>query len=129
MVKHIVYIGMGSNLSSAAEVLADARRWLTELSDDEVLFSTPQQTEPIDFPWPTMFMNQVAQLSTTMTPAEVKASLKKMERKAGRTKAETKLGIIRLDLDLLAVDGKVLRQSDWHRPYIRQGIDELGQQA
>ena len=127
MVKHIIYIGMGSNLSSAAEVLAEARLWLAELSDDEVVFSMPVRTEPVNFPWPAMFTNQVARLTTTMTPTAVKTSLKRMERKAGRTRVETLNGIIRLDLDLLAVDGRVLKPSDWQRPYIRQGVDELKQ--
>lgn len=125
MVKHIIYIGMGSNLSSAAEVLAEARCWLEELSDDEAYFSTPVSTAPVDFPWPALFMNQVARIRSTMTLEEVKASLKRMERRAGRRRGDKQRGVVRLDLDLLAVDDDVLRPSDWQRPYIRQGIEEL----
>ena len=118
---------MGSNLPSAAEVLAKARDWLAQLSDAEVLFSSPVWTEPVDFPSPALFMNQVALMTTTLTPTIVRDSLKRMERLAGRRHGEKQRGIVRLDLDLLAVDGTVLRHSDWKRSYVSQGVEELEQ--
>ena len=127
MVKHVFYIGMGSNVPEAAILLENARVGLTTLSNGEALFSTPISTEPVDFLWPAQFTNQVARLTTTMSMGEIKASLKQLERDAGRRRGDKQRGIVRLDLDLLAVDGNVLRPSDWQRPYIRQGVDELEQ--
>ena len=129
MVKHIIYIGIGSNLSSAEEMLALARRYLMELSEDEALFSTPITTEPIDFPWPAPFLNQVARITTTRAVDDVKVSLKRIERQAGRRRGDKQRGIVCLDLDLLAVDGVVFRPADWQRSYIRQGVEELEQQG
>ncbi len=125
MVKYVCYIGMGSNVPEAAAILEAARQGLAALCDDEVRFSSPVATEPIDFPWPARFINQVARLTTAMKPKALKASLKRLEREAGRQRGDKQRGVVRLDLDLLAVDGEILRPADWQRSYIQQGVAEL----
>ena len=125
MQAHHVFIGMGSNVPEAIDLLRTAVCRLSDLADGEVLLSTPETTEAIDFPWPATFVNQVASLVTTMEPDELKKRLKRIEREAGRTKRDTLQGVVRLDLDLLSLDGQILRPDDWQRPYIQRGIAEI----
>lgn len=125
MQTHQMIIGMGSNIPTAAELLKTAVSRLREMAVGEVVLSTPEETEPIDFEGTSWFINQVALIPTLLEPAEVKAHLKRIERQAGRTKAQTRQGIVRLDLDLLWVDGCVLRPEDWQRPYIQRGVAEI----
>ena len=125
MQTHQMIIGMGSNTSTAAELLKTAVSRLREMAEGEVVLSTPEETEPIDFVGTSWFTNQVAWMSTGLEPADVVRRLKRIERQAGRTKAETRQGIVRLDLDLLWVDGCVLRPDDWQRPYIQRGVAEI----
>lgn len=125
MQAHRIFIGMGSNVPEAFDLLRTAVLRLSEMAEGDVVVSTPERTEPIDFPWPAMFVNQVASLLTTLELDELKTRLKRIERRAGRTKRETQWGIIRLDLDLLSVDDDILRPDDWQRPYIRRGIAEI----
>lgn len=125
MQAHHFYIGMGSNAPEARDLLRTAVRKLSELADGEVLLSTPEANEAIDFQWPATFVNQVASMIAPMELEELNACLKRIEREAGRTKRETQQGVVRLDLDLLSSDGQVLRPDDWQRPYIQRGIAEI----
>lgn len=125
MQTHQMIIGMGSNLSTAAELLKTAVSRLCEMAEGEVVLSTPEKTDPIDFDGTSQFTNQVALIATRLEPTDVVSRLKRIERQAGRTKAETRQGIVRLDLDLLWVDGCVLRPDDWQRPYIQRGVAEI----
>ena len=56
---------------------------------------------------------------------EVRACLKAIEREAGRLPEDKPREIVRLDIDLLMCDGRVLKSSDMERAYVRQGLKEL----
>ncbi len=119
---------MGSNLPDGPDKLAQAARRIAALADGELLLSTLLLTEPVDFPWPCRFANQVAYCRTSLRRESVVSALKDIEREAGRRAADKALGIVRLDLDLLSYDGRVLRPTDWQRSYVRRAVDELSLQ-
>lgn len=124
MEKHIIYIGMGSNVSSAVRILLWARRKLRASFGSMVHFSKPVLTDPIDYPYPDKFLNQVGAIVTDRPMVVVESLLKSFEVHMRTTRPSTE-GQVVLDLDLLWVDGTVMRPNDWERPYIQEGVAEL----
>ena len=118
---------MGSNLPEGEQMLLWARQRLSEMLDGELRFSSVLRTEPINFPSPLPFTNQVARATTGLTANEIQHRLKSLEREAGRKPKDKACGIVRLDLDLLCFDGRVLKAEDWQHPYIVSSRQELDQ--
>ena len=125
MNRHILYIGIGTNLPGAEKVLLWTQRKLAEAFRGQARYSTPVQTAPVDFPFPCVFTNQLAVIETTVPLIVVRSLLKSIERQLGRNEEDVSRGIVKLDLDLLCADGKVLRPDDWERDYFRSARDEL----
>ena len=50
MQAHRIFIGMGSNVPEAFDLLRTAVLRLSEMAEGDVVVSTPERTEPIDFP-------------------------------------------------------------------------------
>lgn len=125
MKKHKIYIGIGSNLERGDLALIWAQRKLAIAFRGTQRFSTPQQTQPIDFPSANFFTNQVALIETSLPPIIIRPLLKSIERQYGRKPEDKEKGIVKLDLDLLCLDDEVLKSEDWERPYIKEAIKEL----
>mgnify|MGYP002863914830 CR=1 FL=1 len=123
---HTYYIGMGSNVAGASALLACARFWMCRLLGRDIRFSAPVNTEPVDFPWPALFTNQVAMVVCAKEPAALGALLKRIERLLGRLPQHKRQGVMRIDLDILCADGQVLRQADWNRPDVVEAVRSLG---
>ena len=122
---NIIYIGIGSNLPEGEQMLLWARQRLAEVLGGEQHYSTILRTEPIDFPSPQPFTNQVARVATSLSAEDVQRKLKSLEREAGRKPKDKAHGIVRLDLDLLCFNGRVLKTEDWHRQDIVSARKEL----
>ena len=122
---HTYFIGLGSNVPSATENLSRARALLSASWGCSVTFSTPVITLPVHFSNPALFTNQVAMLVADVSASALKASLKRMEYQLGRRPEHKAQGVVPIDLDLLCVDGRVLRESDWVRPDVRDGVAQL----
>ena len=114
---------MGSNEGRAAN-MALARRRLAQLFAD-IRFSAERETEPLCLHRPCLFSNQVACFHSSLGTDEVRLRLKAIECEAGRMPQDKPLEIVRLDLDLLMCDGRVLKPADMERAYVRQGMEEL----
>jgi len=125
MVKHLIYIGMGSNVQSGERVLQWTRRKLRIMFGSTVHFSAPVLTDPIDFPYPTKFLNQIGAIITERPQLVVESLLKDLEQQMGRKKSAVARGIVVLDLDLLSFDRNIVRPADWERPYVKDGVAEL----
>lgn len=104
--------------------LALARKRLEEHFPG-IRFSPEEETKPLFFRRDTLFSNQVARFTSDLPQAEVCACLKSIEREAGRREGEKEQEIVRLDIDLLACDGRVCKPRDWERDYVRRGVEEL----
>ena len=59
-----------------------ARQRLTEVLGREQRYSTVLRTEPVNFPSPQPFTNQVAQVATDLSAEEIRRQLKSLERVA-----------------------------------------------
>lgn len=121
--KHRCLIGLGAN-SEAETNLCKVRSMLEELFPD-VRWSTEIQTLPHTISNAAPFRNQVGSMTTSLSPEELKACFKEMERKLGRTPEGKAAGIIPADIDLLQYDTEILKPEDLKRDYIQQSISEL----
>ena len=126
MSTHTIFIGIGTNAEYGSLMLQSARRKLGIAFRGEQRFSEPVQTQPVDFPGSRLFLNQVAVIETTVPPTLMRSLLKGIERELGRKPEEVQEGIVKIDLDLLSVDGQVLKAEDWKRDYVQAALAELG---
>lgn len=118
-------IAIGSNWERRQNMLL-ARRRLAEGFPD-IRFSPEEETLPLGLAHSAPFCNQVARFTSPLTPDEVVERLKAIEHESGRNPAETAEEIVRLDLDLLMADGRVLRPEDCARDYVQRGLAALEQ--
>ncbi|MBR4533129.1 MAG: 2-amino-4-hydroxy-6-hydroxymethyldihydropteridine diphosphokinase [Bacteroidaceae bacterium] len=125
MSTHKLYIGIGTNLSTAEQVLLWTKRKLSEAFRGEARYSTPVKTDPVNFPSKEKFTNQLVIVETEVPTTFAKPLLKSIERQLGRTEDDAARGVVRLDLDLLWMDGKILRPEEWELPYIKAAREEL----
>ena len=125
MSKHIIYIGIGTNLNDASIALSWAKRKLAVAFRGEQRFSTPQKTLPVNFPSSRMFTNQLVRIETAVPSIFIRPLLKNLERQFGRKPEDKAKGLVKLDLDLLCLDGQVLKVDDWERDYIIAARSEL----
>jgi 2-amino-4-hydroxy-6-hydroxymethyldihydropteridine diphosphokinase len=102
------YIGLGANLGDPHEQLVDALHAIAALGEVQVMaVSSPYESAPVgpvaDQP---VFLNAVAEVSTTCAPARLLAGLHGIEDSLGRTR-ELRFGPRTCDLDLLLYDDVV----------------------
>ncbi|MBR1683250.1 MAG: 2-amino-4-hydroxy-6-hydroxymethyldihydropteridine diphosphokinase [Bacteroidaceae bacterium] len=126
MSTHKIFIGLGTNAEYGSLMLQSARRKLGIAFRGEQRFSEPVQTQPVDFPGGRLFLNQVAVIETTVPPTLMRSLLKGIERELGRKPEDVQEGIVKIDLDLLSVDGQIFKAEDWQRDYVQAALAELG---
>ncbi len=122
--KAIISIGSNSDRSKNIKLTIE----MIKKSYPEALFSTPDITDPIDLPEGTKpFLNLVGLLQTELSQTKFVEELKKIEKKVGRDKDDEEEGIIAIDIDLLEWNDEVLKPHDLMRPYVVEGLEELGE--
>ena len=107
--KHISYIGLGSNLGEPEAQIRSAviainnmpHSKITKIS--QLYFSRPMG--PKDQP---DYMNAVAAIETDLSPIELLDQLQQIENDAGRIRKDNRWGPRVLDLDILLFDNQVL---------------------
>ncbi|MFV0404163.1 MAG: 2-amino-4-hydroxy-6-hydroxymethyldihydropteridine diphosphokinase, partial [Bacteroides graminisolvens] len=97
---------------------------LTEIYPS-VRFSEAYLTAAEGLQNPSPFLNQVAVVHTRQTAHEVRATLKELEREAGRLPAHKQLEVIKLDADLLQFNDRVLKPADMQRSYVQRGMAQV----
>ena len=88
----------------------------------ELRSSTPRSSSPVDF-------TDVVLLGyTALELDELQRLLKELEQRAGRTPEQRQAHPERIpiDIDLITWDGTILKPKDCTRPYLQQGLAELG---
>lgn len=91
----------------------------------DIVYGSLMLTEPVGMTNPAVFYNQVAQITTSLSPQELNCLFKQMEVEIGRTPDDKKNGIVKIDIDLLASETQVYKPAEMERPYVRQGLAEL----
>lgn len=73
-----------------------------------------------------LYLNQVVRIKCEGFGAiELEAELKKIERVCGREEESKKRGEVACDIDIVIVDGVVLREEDFKARYFQRGLSEL----
>ncbi len=98
---HIVFVGLGSNLSDPSNQVLQALQALDNLPQTRVLArSSLYRSAPIGYLQQPDFINAVAQLETALSPRGLLNKLLAIEHECGRTR-DVHNGPRTLDLDLL----------------------------
>ena len=112
-VKHLAFIGLGANLPSRAGTPQQTLRAAMEdlaAAGHVTARSSLYSTEPVGDPDQPAFVNAAVQLETDLEPEPLLDFLLTTERRYGRNRSlDVPKGPRTLDLDLLLVDGLVLR--------------------
>lgn len=105
--------------------MADARRRLSAAFPG-IRFAREEDTPPLLPARKGPFANQVACFRSSLCAERVKQCLKDIERHCGRRPADTRRGIVRMDIDLLLAGPDVCKPADLERDYVCRGLKELG---
>lgn len=115
-----VIISLGSNWDKEKNIAMAGR--LLGCHFDSIHFSEAVYTQPFHMENPALFLNQVAIAFTAENPDQIVDALKQMERQLGRTPEDKSKGNIPIDIDLLQWNDKILKPSDFQRPYIQSAL-------
>jgi len=116
--RHIVYIGLGSNMGDREEHLRFGISELEKIGGCKVLqVSGFVNTAPFGFKEQGDFLNACLKLETLMTPHELLASLLHIEDKRGRIR-DVRWGPRTIDLDILLYDDVIISDESLRIPHI-----------
>lgn len=118
---------MGSNENRAENM--SRCRYLLSKDYPEVVFSEMINTEPYGETYHSDFYNQLALINSEDSELIVVEKLKRIESEIGRRSEEKSQGIIKIDVDLLVVNGKIIKSEDFERPYISSLFDNLNKKG
>ena len=121
--EHSVIILLASN-HEPEKNLREARQCLQQILSCMVC-TGEHWTEPVGSPGAPLYLNQLAQATTSLSAEQLTDALKQAERLMGRTADDRQRGVVRIDLDLLQYDGQRYHQRDWERDYVKQLLPEL----
>lgn len=119
MSEYTAYIGLGSNLGDREACLAQARARLADLPGTEVVTASGiYETSPVGVLVQPDFLNQVVEIRTTLSPHDLLAHLKRIERDLGR-RPGLRWGPREIDLDILLIPGVEVCDEDLCVPHPR----------
>jgi 2-amino-4-hydroxy-6-hydroxymethyldihydropteridine diphosphokinase len=114
---HRAYLGLGGNVGNAAAQVTRALRALEALGT-VVRKSALYRTRPWGIRDQPPFVNAVALLETTLSPAGLLAAVKSLEKRLGRTLGE-RWGPRSIDIDVLTYDELAIDDGDLQLPHPR----------
>ncbi len=110
MNKHLVFVGIGSNIEQEKYIRLAAQYLQQAFGNDCRLKLSPvYKTRAVGFDGDD-FYNLVASFYTTMTVIEVEQILKQIEHENGRQRNQIKFSARTLDIDLLLYDQLIIQQ-------------------
>ena len=117
---HTAYVSVGSNLGRKLE---NCRKGITALTCCNTCHMIDQsliyKTEPVDYKDQDWFVNYVVKIQTDLAPLDLLATLKSIERDAGRSKDTVRFGPRILDLDIILYDAIVMDSPELVIPHPR----------
>ena len=123
MPQHSCLLCLGSNYQRHTAMEA-ARKALSQ-HFPEIRFSKEMETEAIGDKFLSTFSNQLAVLNTALSSGEVRTILKQIEKENGRLPEDKEQGIVKLDIDLLIADDRILKPDDLKKEFVQRGIQEI----
>ncbi len=121
--KHKLFISIGSNYDQNRYVDM-AKVLLYENFGGEITFSKSIWTLPIGIE-SDRFLNCVGLAYTSLDLKHAESAVKNIERLCGRMEGDRAMDIIRVDIDILTFDDKVIREKDFSRDYIQRLVKTL----
>ncbi len=115
--RHIVYIGIGSNIGDKVGMCERAISEILKLDRHKLLAkSSFYKTQPIGYKDQDWFINGVIKIETSLSPLELVRGLKAVELKLGR-KETFRWGPRLIDLDLLFFDHEEIKTEELCVPH------------
>lgn len=117
--KHLVYLGLGSNLGNREQLLREAIGKLGQRVGEVVRESSFVETEPWGFASAHQFVNACVACQTECSPREVMAITQDIEREMGR-RQKSQHGVYHdrtIDIDILLFDHLHIDQPDLKVPH------------
>lgn len=118
---HRIIISLASNEQQERQL--EAARILLLQQFPDLHFTQAHWTEPVNTSSKRLYLNQLCEGTTSLTPEEANSVLKAFEQQLGRTRNEE--GIVAIDLDLLLHGERRFHLRDWERNYIKDLLNEL----
>ena len=110
MSKHVVYVGIGSNIEQEKYIRLARQSLLQSFGEHCHLQLSPvYKTRAVGFDGDDFF-NLVASFNTEISPFEVEKKLKDIEHKNGRRRDQEKFSARTLDIDLLLYDKEIINR-------------------
>ncbi len=116
MDRHLVYVGIGSNIEQEKYIRISAHSLREAFGADcQLQLSPVYKTQAVGFDGDD-FYNLVAGFYTEISPFEVEKELKKIEHKHGRQRNQNKFSARNLDIDLLLYDHEIIHSNGINIP-------------
>jgi|SRR5690554_3852634 len=120
---YMYLISVGSNIEPQKNI-EHARR-VFEKETRLLGASRPIVTAPVGYQYQPDFLNCAFYVGSPLNPKDFRAFLKNVETRLGRVRGPIKSGPRTIDLDIIAIDNKIIDQSYYDQEYVRNPIDEL----
>lgn len=116
---HTIYLSLGTNLGSREDNLERALRLLQEQVGALLRRSSVHETTPWGFESSHMFLNLCVCMATSLSPLQLLATTKQIERQMGRTQksAHGHYADRLIDIDILLYDDAHVNESDLIIPH------------
>ena len=116
MTKHLVYVGIGSNIDQEKYIRLSAQSLRDTFGEDcQLRLSPVYKTQAVGFEGDD-FYNLVASFYTRLNPVEVEKQLKAIENQNGRRRDQDKFAARTLDIDLLLYDQQIIHSDGINVP-------------
>ena len=111
MRKHLVYVGIGSNIDQEKYIRLAVQSLRKSFGEDcHLLLSPVYKTQAVGFDGDDFF-NLVACFFTSLSPFDVEKKLKEIEHQNGRRRDQEKFSARTLDIDLLLYDQEIINSN------------------
>ena len=119
MIKHKIYLGLGSNLGDRQGNISRAYAEIEKLIGTIVRQSALYESEPWGFESDNSFINSVICCETTLSPHEVLKKTQSIERQLGRTQksVDGHYHDRTIDIDILLYDDLTVNEPDLKIPH------------
>ena len=116
---HTIYLSLGTNLGSREDNLERALRLLQEQVGALLRRSSVHETTPWGFESSHMFLNLCVCMGTSLSPLQLLATTKQIERQLGRTQKSAHGHYVDrlIDIDILLYDDAHVNESDLIIPH------------
>lgn len=116
---HTIYLSLGTNLGSREDNLERALRLLQEQVGALLRRSSVHETTPWGFESSHMFLNLCVCMATSLSPLQLLATTKQIERQLGRTQKSAHGHYVDrlIDIDILLYDDAHVNESDLIIPH------------